>query len=190
MPYEFTCPECAHRVITTLPPGRTARCQNCKSDATVPEGAKRTSDVPEFVRTEPRAGVEGARASIARSKMIVTSTSSIEGMRITDYLGMVSGQAVMGVNAFKDLAASIRDVVGGRSRAYEGELAHAKEHALADAQDEASRLGADAIVGVKLDFETVGGTMLMVAASGTAVNTEPVPEVEMNQPRRDSGDAP
>ena len=105
--------------------------------------------------------------------MLITTTPSFEGKRITNYLGLVSGEAILGANIFRDLFAGIRDIVGGRSAAYESELRKAKEIAIREMQDQASALGANAVVGVDLDYETVGGgTMLMVSASGTAVVCE------------------
>ena len=102
--------------------------------------------------------------------MITTTTPSIEGRTITDYLGIVTGEAILGANIFKDLFAGIRDIVGGRSGAYEQELAKARTIALEEMTAVATSLGADAIVGIDLDYETVGqGSMLMVTASGTAV---------------------
>ena len=102
--------------------------------------------------------------------MITTTTPTIEGRTIADYLGIVTGEAILGANIFKDLFAGIRDIVGGRSGAYEQELAKARKIALEDMTAVAASLGADAIVGVDLDYETVGqGSMLMVNASGTAV---------------------
>ncbi len=104
--------------------------------------------------------------------MIITTTETIEGKRISDYLGIVSGDAVMGTNIFRDMFAGIRDIVGGRSGSYEKELRSAKEAALEALTDEASELGADAVVAVDLDYEVIGGdknTMLMVSANGTAV---------------------
>ena len=103
--------------------------------------------------------------------MIVTTTPSVEGQAVEAYLGIVSGEAIMGANIFKDIFAGIRDIVGGRSGAYGEELRRAKDIALQEMQDNARRLGADAILSVDLDYETVGqnGSMLMVAASGTAV---------------------
>jgi uncharacterized protein YbjQ (UPF0145 family) len=102
--------------------------------------------------------------------MLITTTHSIQDKQI-EYLGLVTGEAILGANIFKDLFASVRDIVGGRSAAYEQELRKAKETAIAEMSDEATRLGANAVIGVDLDFETVGaqGGMLMVAASGTAV---------------------
>jgi len=102
--------------------------------------------------------------------MITTTTPSIEGRTINAYLGIVTGEAILGANIFKDLFAGIRDIVGGRSGAYEQELAKARVIALEEMTAVATSLGADAIVGVDLDYETVGqGSMLMVTASGTAV---------------------
>jgi len=103
--------------------------------------------------------------------MIITTTPSIEGRRITEYRGIVTGEAILGANLFKDLFASIRDIVGGRAAAYEQELIRAKEIALGEMQERADAVGADAVVGVDLDYEVLGqaGSMLMVSASGTAV---------------------
>lgn len=102
--------------------------------------------------------------------MIVTTTPSIEGRPIRDYLGVVTGEAILGANVFRDLFAGIRDVIGGRSGSYEQVLREARDAALAEMQEEARKRGADAIVAVDLDYETVSqGTMLMVTASGTAV---------------------
>jgi len=103
--------------------------------------------------------------------VIVTTTPAIEGRPITGYLGIVTGDAILGANVFKDVFAGIRDIVGGRSAAYEAELKRAKEIALQEIQAEAAALGANAIIGLDLDYETVGqsGSMLMVSASGTAV---------------------
>ncbi len=104
--------------------------------------------------------------------MIITTTDGLEGRRIAAYLGVVSGEAVMGTNIFRDMFASIRDIVGGRSGSYEKELRRAKGLALEAMTDEAQALGADAIVSVDLDYEAIGGndrSMLMVSANGTAV---------------------
>lgn len=103
--------------------------------------------------------------------MILTTTPTIEGHSITKYLGIVNGEAILGANLFKDLFAGIRDLVGGRSAAYEKELQRARETALAELTARAVRLGADAVVGVDLDYEVLGanGGMLMVCVSGTAV---------------------
>lgn len=100
--------------------------------------------------------------------MIVTTTPTVEGRPARDYLGIVTGEAILGANIFRDLFASVRDIVGGRSAAYEQELGKARRTALAEMQDEARRLGADAVVGVDLDYEVINN-MLMVTASGTAV---------------------
>ncbi|MBN2338853.1 MAG: heavy metal-binding domain-containing protein [Acidobacteria bacterium] len=105
--------------------------------------------------------------------MLTVTTPSLEGKRILKYHGLVSGEAILGANIFQDLFAGIRDIVGGRSAAYEQELRKAKEIALREMEGEAVRLGANAVVGVDLDYETIGkGTMLMVSASGTAVTVE------------------
>ena len=106
--------------------------------------------------------------------MIVTTTPSVQGQAVDEYLGIVSGEAVMGANMFKDIFAGIRDIVGGRSGAYEEELRKAKEIAIAEMQDNARRMGANAVLSVDLDYETIGsnGSMLMVSASGTAVKLD------------------
>ncbi len=108
--------------------------------------------------------------------MIIVTTPNLEGRRISKYLGLVSGDAVLGANIFRDLFAGIRDIVGGRSAAYEKELRQAKRLALVEMMDEATELGANAVVGVDLDYETIemgsGGGMLMVSATGTAVVVE------------------
>ena len=104
--------------------------------------------------------------------MIVTTTPGIEGRQIIDYLGVVTGEAILGANIMKDLFAGFRDIVGGRSGAYEQELQKAREIAMREMEEAAAKLGADAIVGVDLDYETVSsGNMLMVTVSGTAVRT-------------------
>ncbi len=102
--------------------------------------------------------------------MIQTTTPTIEGRTIEEYLGVVTGEAILGANIFKDLFAGVRDIVGGRSGAYEEELRKAREIAMQELAAEATSRGADAVVGIDLDYETVGnGSMLMVTASGTAV---------------------
>ncbi|MDO8508311.1 MAG: heavy metal-binding domain-containing protein [Nanoarchaeota archaeon] len=102
--------------------------------------------------------------------MILTTTPSIEGKKIKEYLGIVSGESILGANIFRDFFAGIRDIVGGRSAAYEKVLKDAQEMAKQDMIQKAKQLGANAIVGIDLDYETVGkGTMLMVSMSGTAV---------------------
>jgi uncharacterized protein YbjQ (UPF0145 family) len=103
--------------------------------------------------------------------MLLTTTSVIDGRQIVKYHGLVSGEAILGANIFRDLFAGIRDIVGGRSAAYESELRRAKEIAIQEMTEQAQALGANAIVGIDLDYETVGqgGSMLMVSANGTAV---------------------
>jgi uncharacterized protein YbjQ (UPF0145 family) len=103
----------------------------------------------------------------------ITTTPTIEGRRIQRYVGIVTGEAILGANIFKDLFAGIRDIVGGRSAVYEEELRRARTIALTELRQTAADLGANAVVGVDLDYETVGkGTMLMVTVSGTAVVVE------------------
>jgi uncharacterized protein YbjQ (UPF0145 family) len=103
--------------------------------------------------------------------VIQTTTPSVEGRTITEYLGLVTGEAILGANIVRDLFAGVRDIVGGRSGAYEEELRKAREIAMEELAAEASARGADAVVGIDLDYETVGqgGSMLMVTISGTAV---------------------
>lgn len=104
--------------------------------------------------------------------MLLTTTNSVEGRRIIQYYGIVSGEAIIGANVFRDFFAGIRDIVGGRSMAYEKVLREAKDNALQEMSEAAGRLGANAVVGIDLDYETVNGSMLMVTASGTAVRLE------------------
>ncbi len=106
--------------------------------------------------------------------MVITTTPGIDGKRIKQYLGVVTGEAILGANIFRDFFAGIRDVIGGRSAAYEKELRRAREIALAEVKQAAEELGANAVVGIDLDYETVGGqnSMLMVSVSGTAVLVE------------------
>ena len=101
--------------------------------------------------------------------MIITTTPSIEGHSIKGYKGVVVGEAIMGANFVRDIFASITDIVGGRSGAYESKLADARATAMAEIEEEARRVGANAVVGVDLDYEVVGDSMLMVSVSGTAV---------------------
>ncbi|HBV54964.1 MAG TPA: hypothetical protein DEF12_08025 [Rhodobacteraceae bacterium] len=104
--------------------------------------------------------------------MILTTTHAIEGRRITDYKGIVVGEAIMGANIVRDVFASITDIVGGRSGAYESKLQEARDTALRELEARAEALGANAVVGIDLDYEVVGQSMLMVSASGTAVQVE------------------
>lgn len=106
--------------------------------------------------------------------MTVTTTPSLEGKRITRYCGIVTGEAILGANIFKDLFASITDIVGGRSGTYERSLQEARDIALKELEERAVKLGANAVVGVDLDYEVLGqgNGMLMVSASGTAVVAE------------------
>ncbi|MDF1517636.1 MAG: heavy metal-binding domain-containing protein [Lutibacter sp.] len=103
--------------------------------------------------------------------MILTTTNTIETHQIKEYLGIVTGETIIGANFFKDFFAGIRDIVGGRSSSYEGVLREAKDTAIKEMQEQAQRLGANAVIGIDLDYETVGsnGAMLMVTATGTTV---------------------
>ena len=102
--------------------------------------------------------------------MLITTTPTVEGSLIDQYHGLVAGEAIMGANVFRDMFASVRDIVGGRSAAYEQELRKAKDLALGEMARQAEELGSNAVISVHLDYETVGqGSMLMVSASGTAV---------------------
>ena len=103
------------------------------------------------------------------SKMIVTTTPSVEGYQIAEYKGIVVGEAIMGANIVRDMFAGITDIIGGRSGAYESKLQDARETALHELEQRARALGANAVVSVDLDYEVVGQSMLMVSASGTAV---------------------
>jgi len=107
--------------------------------------------------------------------LLVVTTNVLEGRKIKDYYGIVTGEAIMGANIFKDFFAGIRDIVGGRSAAYEKELRTAKDIAINEMTQQAASMGANAVIGVDLDYETIntgGGNMLMVSASGTAVYIE------------------
>lgn len=106
--------------------------------------------------------------------IIVTTTPTVEGRRIIRYAGLVTGEAILGANIFKDLFAGIRDIVGGRSATYENELRSARDIAVTELMQAAAELGCNAVVGVDIDYETVGssGSMLMVSVSGTAVVVE------------------
>lgn len=107
--------------------------------------------------------------------MLVVTTNSLEGRKIVRHLGIVSGEAILGTNIFKDFFAGIRDIVGGRSASYEKELTKARNIAIEEMSAQATAMGANAVVGVDLDYETIGmgqGNMLMVTAAGTAVVVE------------------
>jgi uncharacterized protein YbjQ (UPF0145 family) len=100
--------------------------------------------------------------------MLITTTDGADGKTVVRYLGIVSGEAIVGANLFRDLFARVRDIVGGRAGGYENALREAKDHAMEDMIAEAQALGANAIVGVDLDYEALGDSMLMVSANGTA----------------------
>jgi uncharacterized protein YbjQ (UPF0145 family) len=106
--------------------------------------------------------------------MILTTTNTLDGKKITQYLGIVSGESIIGANIFKDFMASITDIVGGRASSYERVLKEAKDNAMGEIEENARLLGANAVIGIDLDYESLGsnGSMLMVSASGTAVKYE------------------
>jgi len=106
--------------------------------------------------------------------VLLSTTSTIDGRRILSYHGVVTGEAILGANVFKDFFAGIRDIVGGRSAGYEKSLREARQIAIGELEAEATRLGANAVIGIDIDYETVGerGSMLMVSISGTAVTIE------------------
>jgi uncharacterized protein YbjQ (UPF0145 family) len=108
-----------------------------------------------------------------RIQMIVSTTTAIDGQPVSEYVGVVTGEAVLGANVFRDLFAGLRDIVGGRSAGYERSLRQARETAIGEMVAEAEPMGADAVIGVDVDYESIqvgqGGSMLMVSASGTAV---------------------
>jgi uncharacterized protein YbjQ (UPF0145 family) len=103
--------------------------------------------------------------------MILSTTNTLEGKKIVKYVGLVGGEAILGANIFRDIFASIRDIVGGRSGSYEEALRQAKDIAVKEMQEEAIRLGANAVIGIDIDYETINN-MLMVTANGTAVLIE------------------
>lgn len=119
----------------------------------------------------PWRATEGDDNRVGGGRIIVTTTPSVEGRPVRDYLGIVTGEAIVGANLFRDIFANIRDIVGGRSGSYERVLKEARASAIGELEAEAARLGANAVVGVDLDYEVIGdtGSMLMVSASGTAV---------------------
>ncbi|WP_113660846.1 YbjQ family protein [Pedobacter nanyangensis] len=106
--------------------------------------------------------------------MLITTTNTVEGKKVVKYIGLVTGETIIGANFFKDILAGLRDIVGGRSGSYEQVLREAKNTAVSEMQQYAAAMGANAVIGVDLDYETVGngGSMLMVTASGTAVVLE------------------
>jgi uncharacterized protein YbjQ (UPF0145 family) len=104
--------------------------------------------------------------------MLVTTTSTLQDRKVSAYLGLVTGESILGANIFRDVFAGIRDIVGGRSGAYEKVLRDAREMAVEEMVERARKLGANGVIGVDVDYETVGGTMLMVSVSGTAVTVD------------------
>ena len=106
--------------------------------------------------------------------MILSTTATLQDRKITAYHGIVTGECIMGANVFRDLFAGIRDIVGGRSGAYEEVIGKAKDEAIAEMIERAERMHANAIIGIDIDYETIGGSMLMVAVSGTAVTASEI----------------
>ena len=139
----------------------------------MPTGTKILSNLAYIVKQKGAGIPHRAKAagSPARRVMISTTTNSIEGRQIGEYLGLVTGEAIMGANIFRDFLAGITDMIGGRSDAYEGKLADARETAIREMEEIAQRRGADAVVGIDIDYEVLGSSngMLMVTATGTAV---------------------
>jgi len=109
--------------------------------------------------------------NLREENMIITTTPNVEGKKITEYLGVVTGEAIMGANIFRDFFASITDIVGGRSAAYEKELGKARKVAMDEMAQQAREFGGTAVIGVDIDYEVIRDGMLMVAVSGTAVKT-------------------
>ncbi|ABB13898.1 MULTISPECIES: YbjQ family protein [Carboxydothermus] len=105
--------------------------------------------------------------------MLLATSGRLDGFKVTKYLGIVTGEAIMGTNFIRDLLASISDIIGGRSGAYEQQLEEARNIVLNEMSERAKRLGANAVIGISLDYESVGQSMLMVVATGTAVYIEP-----------------
>jgi len=146
----------------------------------MPVGGKWVPDAECDTKSSPgKAGIAGNRVTKkfiegGAHMMIITTTPAIDGKRINSYLGIVAGEAIMGANMFRDMFAGIRDIVGGRSGAYEKELRKAREIAFQELEDSAKDLGANAVVGIDIDYEVLGekNGMLMVSVSGTAVKVD------------------
>jgi uncharacterized protein YbjQ (UPF0145 family) len=118
---------------------------------------------------ENRDGGGRDRNSMKGRAMLISTTTAIEGRPVAQYLGVVAGETILGANIFRDIGAQFRNITGGRATGYEKELRRGREEAMGEMQQEATALGADAIIGIDIDYETVGGSMLMVTVSGTAV---------------------
>lgn len=150
---QLTCSKCGHVYERSAEhEGKLTECPSCKA----------------------RQVIKRADGSARRSSTVVTTTPTLQGHEIKEYLGVVSAEAVVGVNVFRDILAGVRDIVGGRSGTLEKALTQAREAAMEDLRLKASKLGANAVVGLTLDYETLGdrGGMLMVVATGTAVIAE------------------
>ena len=112
---------------------------------------------------------KGARHGTSEAAIIITTTPGIEGKGVSEYLGVVAAQGILGVKVFKDVTAGMRNIFGGRSKSYENELASGVSDSLVELEQQADQLGADAVIGVDIDYESIGSQMLMISASGTAV---------------------
>jgi uncharacterized protein YbjQ (UPF0145 family) len=123
--------------------------------------------------SKPRIPAFNQRKEALSATIILSTTASIPNHRITKLLGVVTGEAIIGANIFSDLFAEVRDVVGGRAGSYESKLKYARQIAINDMKEETIELGGNAVVGVRIDYESIRGSMLMVAVSGTAVFAEP-----------------
>ena len=175
----WNCPKCGERHEDSF-----EVCWNCGTaqDGTEDPGFQRDEAEPAASSAEPEHEIESAEATpagfsdpavrgVASARMVVTTTPGVEGRRIIRYCGLVAGETILQPNSFRNFLASLADIVGQRSTARESELRTARQMALAQMEQAALDLGANAIVGVDLDYQTVGdqGAMLMVSVSGTAV---------------------
>lgn len=159
----YRCPSCEDEYTEHWP---SSTCGACDTPLVGPDGNRRDeTDVDRQVAAEDAADRAFSRR---RDTMPVVTTDQVAGRRIVDHLGIVAGEAIEGANMFSDVAAKVRDTVGGRSVSYERKLEGARQSALYDLRTSAADLGADGVVGVRIGYEPIG-TMLMVTATGTAV---------------------
>jgi uncharacterized protein YbjQ (UPF0145 family)/DNA-directed RNA polymerase subunit RPC12/RpoP len=172
MALKYKCGFCGHDVLVrNLRVGEAAECKTCGVRGVIPASAELVDDAGHgttaVLRPSPATSVPEA------PPLVLSTTPSLDGAVITQYLGIVSGQGALGAHLFKDIAAAMADSFGRRSRGYENRVADAREVALDAMAEEARSLGANGVVGVKVDFESVqvsgGGSLLMVTATGTAV---------------------
>lgn len=174
-PREYECPSCATTIRTFMMVGEKAGCPSCRQQSVVPERAAGLGG--ELERKAPSPTVDAKPATLEPLPILVVTTPTMEGHAIRNYLGFVSGEAIMGTDVIRDIAASFTNIVGGRSKAYEGRLAEARATAIREMAQHAMAIGANAVVGVDLDCTGLGsdGSMLMVVATGTAVVIDPGP---------------